>query len=295
MSEKVLVLGGGGMLGHKLWQGLQLSVDAWCTVRDRRGLPPELFDGPRVVEGVDACAFETIERAVETARPTAVVNCIGVVKQLVAAKDPVASITINALLPHRVHRLCRDRGARFIHISTDCVYFGDRGGYVEDERPDAVDLYGRSKLLGEVAGDGGLTLRTSIIGRELRSASGLVEWFLSQRGRKVNGFRRAIFSGVTTEVLSDLILRIVTRHPEIEGLYHASAAPISKLDLVTALNRAFRAGATVEPSDALVIDRSLNGRRLTDAIGWVAPSWNEMVERLAADPTPYEDWRHRVS
>lgn len=294
MTAPVLVLGAGGMLGHKLWQHLQDRGDAWATVRSRAELPSALFAGPRVIEGVDAFVFESIERAIAQARPAVVVNCIGVVKQLAAAKDPVTSITINALLPHRLHAACQAAGARLVHISTDCVFSGDKGRYRESDRPDAHDLYGRSKLLGE-ATDGALTLRTSIIGRELRSQSGLVEWFLSQRGKRVQGFTGAIFSGVTTAVLASLITELIDRQAPLEGLFHVAAEPINKYDLLDRLNRAFGARATIEPSDALRIDRSLDGSALTHATGWTAPSWDEMIDRLAADETPYEDWRQRVS
>jgi dTDP-4-dehydrorhamnose reductase len=291
----VLVLGAGGMLGHKLWQHLQERGETWATVRSRAGLPEELFGGQRVIEGVDAFAFETIGRAIARSRPAVVVNCIGVVKQLKAAKDPVTSITINALLPHRLNAACRAAGARLVHISTDCVFSGDRGRYRETDRPDADDLYGRSKLLGEATTDGALTLRTSMIGRELRTQSGLVEWFLSQRGRQVQGFTRAIFSGLTTQVLAALIGDLIDRPTPLEGLFHVAAEPISKYDLLGRLNRAFGAGAVVEPTDVLRIDRSLDGGAFAAASGWIAPPWDEMIDRLAADETPYEDWRQRVS
>lgn len=295
MTPRALVLGAGGMLGHKLWQRLQPVMDTWATVRTRAGLPGELFDSPRVLEGVDAFAFETVDAALRRVRPTVVVNCVGIVKQRAEAKAPVPSITINALLPHRLHDACREAGARLIHVSTDCVFSGARGGYRESDLPDATDLYGRSKLLGEVTGESALTLRTSIIGRELRGASGLVEWFLSQHGGRAAGFTRAVFSGVTTAVLATLVRDVITRHQRLSGLFHVAAAPIAKYDLLCALNRAFGAGVRIEPSDAVAIDRSLDGSALAGAIGWSAPEWDEMTTGLAGDTTPYDDWRQRVS
>ncbi len=295
MRQPVLVLGAGGMLGHKLWQHLKDRTETWATVRSRDGLPAELFGGPRVLEGVDAFSFETVERAIRQSRAAVVVNCIGVVKQLAGSKDPVSAISVNALLPHRVHAVCRQSGAHLVQISTDCVFRGDTGKYRETDPPDADDLYGRTKLLGEAVGDGALTLRTSIIGRELRGGAGLVEWFLSHRGGRVKGYSHAIFSGVTTGVLSQVIGDVIDRPERMSGLFHVAAEPISKYDLLCRLNRAFEAGITIEPSEAVRIDRSLDGGRFREATGWTAPDWTDMIGRLASDETPYEEWRHRVS
>jgi dTDP-4-dehydrorhamnose reductase len=221
-----------------------------------------------------------------------VVNCVGVVKQLAAAKDPVESIAINALHPQVLARACVARGIRFVHISTDCVFDGARGSYREDDVPNATDLYGRSKALGEVDGPGCLTLRTSMIGRELSGTSGLVEWFLTRRGDTADGYAKAVFSGFTTAALASLILQVVTNHAGLEGLYHVSAAPIDKLQLLTRLNRAYGASVVIRPRDQPVIDRSLDSTRFRDATGYTPPTWEAMIAALAADPTPYEALRH---
>ena len=294
-SGGVLVLGAAGMLGHKVWQQVRGGPDAWGTVRSREGLPQALFEGPRILDGVDVDRYETVEAAIEQSGARTVVNCVGVVKQLAAAQDPVTAIAINALFPHRLHRSCRARNARLIHVSTDCVFAGDRGGYRETDHPDAHDLYGRSKLLGEVHAEDAVTLRTSIIGRELRGRAGLVEWFLAHRGGHVHGYRRAVFSGVTTAVLAALIADLIERHPSLSGLYHVAAEPIDKFDLLQRLNRACGAAIDIQPRDEPRIDRSLDGSRLAQAIGWRAPAWEAMIERLASDATPYDEWRQRVS
>lgn len=290
---RLLVLGAGGMLGHKLWQMAATSADAWATLRHS---PPDgggasLFEDRRVLQGVDVTRLDTVEQALAHVQPTAVVNCIGVVKQLAAAKDPVTSIGVNALFPHQLARLCGARGVRLVHISTDCVFAGTRGGYREDDVTDASDLYGKTKALGEVTGPGCLTLRTSIIGRELSGTSGLVEWFLTRGGGRADGYRRAVFSGVTTLELSRIVLDVVHRHGDLTGLYHVSSAPIGKLDLLTLLNDAFRAGVTIVPRDEPVIDRSLDSMRFREATGYRPPAWGEMVQELVSDPTPYERWR----
>ncbi len=282
------------MLGHRLWLHCKDRFETRVTLRSLTGQPAGVFDAARVIAPVDAGLPASLAGAIDEFRPTDVINCIGIVKQLAAAKDPVPSIAINSLLPHQLHHLCETRGARLIHISTDCVFFGDRGGYLESDRPDAADLYGRSKLLGEVSDGRGLTLRTSIIGRELRSSAGLLEWFLSQRGRSVKGFEAAIFSGVTTHVLSQVIGDVIESHRGLNGLYHVAAAPVNKLDLLRLLDRAFRTGTTIVPADDVRIDRSLNGARFQAATGWAAPDWPAMVNAAAGDSGLYERWRTAV-
>jgi dTDP-4-dehydrorhamnose reductase len=287
----LLILGGGGMLGHKVWQLARSGFRTRATVRSagparRLGFPPE-----EILGGVDAADFDSVIRAVGLARPDVVVNCIGIIKQLPTAKDPVVSIGINSLFPHRLHALCRAAGARLIHVSTDCVFSGRKGRYVETDPPDADDLYGRSKLLGEVDGEGAVTLRTSIIGRELSGSSGLVEWFLANRGKKVDGYSRAIFSGLTSAELARTILSVAVSHAGLEGLYHVSVDPISKYDLLHLLNAEYDAGVTIVENDRVLIDRSLDSTRFREATGFRSRPWPELIREMAADSTPYDQWR----
>lgn len=285
---RVLILGAGGMLGHKVWEVFRDRFD--CSAAMRTRLPLPLFDDERVIGGFDATNFHDVVRLIADVKPDVVVNCIGIVKQIALAHDPIASITLNALFPHIVARACAEGGARMIHISTDCVFAGTRGHYTEDDVPDAADLYGRSKLLGEVT-DGALTIRTSLIGRELRTSSGLVEWFLSNRGGSVRGFTNAIFSGVTTAMLARILAEVIEQHPDMRGLYHVAAAPISKYDLLMMLNAATGAGVMIAPDDGFVIDRSLDAARFQAATGLQPPEWPEMIAALAAEAPQYERWR----
>ena len=280
---RVLIVGAGGMLGHKVWEVFRDRFDCRAAVRTRLPLP--LFDDERVIDGFDAMDFDGVARLIAKVEPDVVVNCIGVVKQLAAAHDPIASITLNSLFPHIVARTCRETGARMIHISTDCVFAGTRGNYSEDDVPDASDLYGRSKLLGEVT-EGQLTIRTSIIGRELRTSNGLVEWFLANRGGTVRGFTKAIFSGVTTSTLARILAAVIEQHPGMHGIYHVAGAPISKYDLLVMLNAAIGAEVTITPDDSFAIDRSLDPSRFQAATGIERPQWPEMI----AAPQ-YERWR----
>lgn len=288
---KVLVLGGAGMLGHKVVQALaRQGLETWCTVRDAAPGPLEslgIAPPSRVVTGVDVMDLDRVERLVRELRPRAVVNCAGVIKQRDAAKAAIPSITVNALLPHRLAAALQPIGGRLIHFSTDCVFSGRRGDYREDDVPDAEDLYGRSKLLGEVDAENALTLRTSIIGRELRHHGSLLDWFLAQEGGTVRGFTRAWWSGVTTLHLAELVGRLLVRHPELSGVYQVAGRKISKHDLLVALRDALGLQVEIVPDDGFQIDRSLSGERLAAATGYRAPEWEVLLRELASDPTPY--------
>src|SRR5256884_5002424 len=204
------------MLGHRVWMACRNRFEAWATLHDSaRRYPGGLFDDNRTVDGVDVRDPDAIARAIDCARPDAIVNCVGIVKQRAEAADPIASIAVNALFPHRLAAAADAAGARLIHISTDCVFSGGRGHYDETDVPDAEDLYGRSKLLGEVAAPH-LTLRTSLIGRELKGCGGLVEWFLSRRGRLVRGDKSAIFSGVTTTQMAPILGSLLVSDRRLE-------------------------------------------------------------------------------
>lgn len=292
---RVLILGGGGMLGHKLWQVCRSRFDTWVTVRGSHldYAPYKVFEPARIVDGVDVFQFETVERSFARVRPDAVINCIGIVKQLPAASDPLVSIPVNSLFPHRLVRLCRATGARLVHISTDCVFSGRDGMRTEDDVPDPTDLYGRSKCVGEVAGSNCLTLRTSIIGRELGSRNGLVEWFLGHREGVVPGYTRAIYTGLTTIALSRVIGDVLERYPALEGLYHVSSGPISKYDLLCLVREAFGVRVEIEADYQVALDRSLDGSRFRCATGLLPTPWPEMIGELAADPTPYGRYAER--
>jgi len=280
---RVLILGGGGMLGHRLWLHFRDRFETIVTLRgsfsayERHGI----FDRDRSITGVDADRFDSVVGAFAVAKPDVVVNAIGIVKQLAAAKDPIPSLSINSLFPHRIAMLCNATGARLIHISTDCVFTGRKGMYVEADPPDAEDLYGRSKLLGEV-GAPHLTLRTSIIGRELGSPTGLVDWFLSNRGGRVKGFRNAIFSGLTTNELARVIGDVIEKHRDLAGLQHVSVAPIDKLTLLELLREHYGADIAIEASDEPRLDRSLDSSPFRAATGWAPPSWPDLIREMAA-------------
>lgn len=285
-TEKVLVFGVTGMLGHTLFNQLSKHnrFDVYATVRSLDGL--SIWFSTKLMEkirgNVDADNFNTIIRVIADLKPDVVINCIGIIKQISAAQDPIISISINALFPHRLALACKAADARMIHVSTDCVFDGAKGNYSENDQSNATDLYGRTKFLGEVYYPYCVTLRTSIIGHEMKGKHGLIEWFLAQKG-KVQGFTNAIYSGFPTVEMARIIGEYVIPNPDLKGLYHVSSDPISKYKLLQLVADKYKKQIEVEPFDDLRLDRSLDSTLFRSITGYTPPSWPELVDRMYRD------------
>lgn len=282
---KILILGGDGMLGHRLLLHMQDRHEACVTLRcalseyARHGI----FNAANAFANMDVRHFDQVAMLHKNFRPDVVINAVGVVKQRPESEEGIPAIEINALLPHRLAQLCREQGSRLLHLSTDCVFSGTAGNYREEDIPDPHDLYGRSKLMGEVSMVPCLTLRTSIIGRELSRKTGLFEWFLAQaKGRnvRVKGFRNAIYSGFTTHEMARIIEHMLVNHPDASGIYHVSSAPISKYDLLCMINTTLGLDVEILPDEEFRCDRSLDSTKFKKAFDYVPPSWPFMVREL---------------
>jgi dTDP-4-dehydrorhamnose reductase len=281
-NTAVLVLGANGMLGNAVLRLFAESdgYTAFGTVRSSalvRLLPSRLRHC--VITGVDVENNDSLIRLFAELHPDIVINCVGLVKQLAAGDDPLAAIAINALLPHRLARMCEMSGARLVQMGTDCVFTGSKGFYTEADVSDAVDLYGRTKYLGEVDYPHAITLRTSIIGHEIEGVHSLIGWFLAQTG-SINGFRKVIFSGLPTVEIARVIRDYVIPFPELHGVYHVSAVPINKFDLLTLVAQVYGKAIDICADDQLVIDRSLDSSRFQMATGYVAPEWPELIRLM---------------
>ncbi len=293
---KALVLGGEGMLGHKMFQILRTRYpDTFCSIFGSLAEPfyrqIDLLQTGAVLEQVNAMDLSALGQTLTSLQPEFIVNCIGIVKQREEARSAIPSITLNSLLPHKLAEYARDWGGRVVHFSTDCVFSGTKGRYNEEDPSDAEDLYGKSKYLGEVTVENALTLRTSIIGRELSQFRSLLEWFLAQRGKTIRGFRNVIYSGVTTNYISELVGRLISDHPTLHGLYQVTSPPISKYELLCQLRDAYHLDVEIQPHDGEISDRSMIGEKFIHATGYRYPTWCELIAQLANDPTPYEKWR----
>ena len=281
---KILILGGDGMLGHELLQNLSNSYNVYVTLRGNEEDYKKIFqfDSSYTYYSISVDKILSIQNIISNIKPHVVINCIGVVKQSVVAENAIESIKINSLFPHQLLTICKQYKSRLIHISTDCVFSGNKGSYIETDIPDPIDIYGKSKLLGEVIDESSITLRTSIIGLELSRKQGLIEWFLAQRGT-IYGYKNAIFSGLTTSELSSVIKNVLSEYTDLYGLWHVSSMPISKLDLLNKLSIILKRGdVEILVDDQYKCDRSLNCSKFISKTGYKTPSWDEMLNNLSS-------------
>ncbi len=219
----------------------------------------------------------TLQRIIEEVRPQVVINCVALRKSNIT--DTLKYFSTFSLLPRRLAYLCRGINARLILISSDGVFSGARGNYVEDDFPDATDFYGIAKILGEVAEPNIMIIRTSVIGHELQSKSGLLEWFLSQDDR-CQCYTRALFSGFPTVVLAQIIRDVIIPQKELQGIYHVATQPISKYDLLQLVATRYDKYITLVPDDSVAINRSLSSKRFTEATGYISPGWTELIDLM---------------
>ncbi len=279
---KVLVIGASGMIGSTIIRVIAENKD-WLIYGTVRSENVKQFFVPEIAENlltnIDVTNHDTLVSVFEKVRPDVVINCAGLTKHIAGSDDPIKAIPINALMPHRLAELSKLLGARLIHISTDCVYSGKKGNYMESEAADSMDIYGKSKLLGEVDYPHAVTLRTSTIGHEFSTKHGLLEWFLSQKGQ-CKGFQRAIFSGLPTIVLAQIIRDIVIPNAELRGLYHVAGQPISKYELLELIAEIYGKSIEIIKDEKFTIDRSLNSDKFHAATGYVPPEWRELIKSM---------------
>ncbi|MEZ9901686.1 dTDP-4-dehydrorhamnose reductase family protein [Vibrio breoganii] len=281
---KVLIIGATGMLGYSLFQNLSEAkhLDVYGTVRTVNGLEKLFPSIDKLIANVDVKDFMTLEKAVLSSKPDVVINCIGLIKQYDVSKQHVEAIEINALLPHKIAQLCDTIEARLVHFSTDCVFDGKVGNYLESDLPTATDLYGKSKCLGEVDYGKHVTLRTSIIGHELKSSVSLIDWFLNQEGT-VRGFSKAVFSGLPTAYVAKVLADYVLPNVSLSGLYQLSVDPIDKYSLISKVAAVYNKQIEIEKFEDFLIDRSLSSSKFREETGFVPPSWDELVKFMHSD------------
>jgi len=282
---KVLIVGATGMLGYSLFKNLSDAdqLDVYGTVRNIKG-KEQYYTGceERLFTNVNVSNLGSIEAVIQSLQPEVVINCIGLIKQHDISKQHIDAVSINSLLPHQLASICSVHSSKLIHFSTDCIFDGNKGQYTEGDLPDALDLYGRSKCLGEVDYAPHLTIRTSIIGHELDSNVSLVDWFLSQDST-VKGFTKAIFSGIPTVYIAKLLLEKILFNKDLTGLYHLSADPIDKHSLLELINKEYNKDIYIEKEDNFVIDRSLCSKRIKEHAKIQVPDWPTLIAFMHND------------
>lgn len=284
------------MLGHKLIQILRNEFDVYTIIRSDAGSFEKygLIDSEKVFDKIDVENFASVENIVKTVKPDFIISAVGIIKQLPTSKDVIKALNINSIFPKRMGRITQKYDFRFINISTDCVFSGKKGNYNEEDTADAEDLYGKSKFLGEVYGKNCLTLRTSIIGRELSTGHSLVEWFLSNVGGTIKGYKNAVYSGFPTIVLAEIIADLIRNYPDLEGLFHVSSEPTNKYELLCLVKEKFDLDIEVVPFEDFYMDRSLDSTRFRKLTGFQPLSWEKMIQKMADDRTTYEKWRNQT-
>lgn len=278
--KKILILGTYGMLGHQLFLQLQKNFEVYGTVRKFQTKYETLFPKSRIFENINAEEISNIESVIQDIKPDIILNCIGIIKQRKTKKSQILNISINALFPHKLAKICEEKNIKIIHFSTDCVFSGKKGNYNKTDFSDAEDLYGRTKYLGELDYPHCLTIRSSIIGPELYNKKSLWEWVLSQKGNTIEGFTEAIYSGITTVEMSNIIENIITNFPDLHGVYQIASQSISKHHLLELINRLQNLNLNIIPSKKVICDRSLNGSEFYKKTNYLIPNWETMIQEL---------------
>lgn len=286
---KILIIGASGMIGSALikkFSAIGLGTLVFGTVRSPESLQrlESIFQtSARLIlfEETSLTNSNDISMLLISIKPDVVVNCMGIIKQNYSERRNAEFIKLNALFPHLLYDECFQLGIRLIQISTDCVFNGSKGNYSEGDLGDANDVYGLTKYLGEINGPNALTIRTSCIGPEISSHSGLLEWFLAQK-TEVQGFVNAMYSGLTTDELANVLSNFIFPNPDLQGLFHVSSNPISKYDLLDKIANRFNKVITIRRSEEFVIDRTLCSAKFFNATGYQAPPWDEMLDKLKA-------------
>lgn len=293
-TTRILILGATGMLGHTLFQTLSKEKNLQVFGTARQKIAKSWFSpalARNLLIGVDANQPKTLASAIQKVRPDVVINCIGLIKQLGQSNDVMQAIPINTLLPHQLAQWTKEIGARLVLMSTDCVFSGKAGNYTESDLPDCADLYGQSKLLGEISDQSHvLTLRTSIIGHELRGGHSLVDWFLSQKKQAV-GYTQAIYSGLPTIEMALILKKWVIPNLKLSGLYHLSTAPISKFDLLSLIANVYSKKISLKKSRTPKIDRSLNCKQFIRKTGYIPKDWPTLIGMMHADYLDHQAYK----
>lgn len=279
---KILIFGVTGLIGSSVFRVLteSSSLEVYGTCRNNKD--KNFFKNEeKIISGIDVFNICALQDLVKKLNPDVIINCIGVTKHIPAFSDNEKTIMVNSVWPHQLAKLSSNVGARLIHISTDCVFSGKSGNYSEIDTPDANDLYGRSKTLGEVTYDNHLTVRISTIGHELQTSYGLLDWFLSQKN-SCKGYSRAFFSGLPTVYFAQVLASFILPRPDLKGLYHISSKPIDKFSLLKLISLEYGKKINIDEDESLIINRSLNSSNFSNMTGFICPEWSNLIKIMAS-------------
>lgn len=284
MKKKVIILGSTGMLGHQVYCHFKEEGKfEVINVSYRNKLNPKTII-------LDLNNKFELEELLKEQKPDFVVNCVGVLISG-ANNNPANAIYLNSYLPHLLAGICDEIDAKLIHVSTDCVFSGEKGRYQESDEKDGKDIYAKTKALGEVENSRHLTLRTSIIGPELKvNGEGLFHWFMNQES-ETNGFTKAIWSGVTTTELAKVIAQSI--HQDITGIYHVTnGEPINKYDLLQLFKEATKKNIEIHSVEGKKADKSFLDTRkeLNLQVATYTDMIQAMVDFMKTHPSLYKHY-----
>jgi dTDP-4-dehydrorhamnose reductase len=291
---RILILGGNGMIGHKVYQVLSdVHQDTWVLLRQSLGniKNSELFNSQKVISEHDLTDLAKLGDTLDNLNPDVIINAVGITIRRGVENSISRSVVVNSALPHFIEEwVDKNDGKRVIHFSTDCVFSGGSGSYTEESVPDANDVYGKTKALGEISGPKSLTLRGSMIGREIENKTELLEWFLKNKSNVVKGFSEVIYSGITTLQMALFVKQIIAQFPNLSGLYNVASLPISKYDLLNLFNEHFKNGSTIIDEKGYKSRKDLIANKFYSKTGFKVPEWKDLVIDLQRDSEKYSKY-----
>ena len=281
---KLLILGANGLLGNTLTKYFfeKNNYETYGFLRDSSKL--KFFKRKHISRLIiiqDVLNIYDLRRKIKKLMPDVIINCIGQTNKIRGENlnNIEKYINLNSLFPFRLKEICGEIKSRLIHFSSDCVFSGEKGFYSEKDNPDPTDIYGKSKLLGELDYENIITIRKSVIGHELDSKKGLLEWFLNYEGI-VEGYKEAIFSGLTVLELARIIDMYILPNKDIKGIIHLSGDPISKYNLLKIIANQYNKIIKIEPNEDIKIDRSLNSDNFKNLTGYKSEPWSLLVKSM---------------
>ena len=286
---KILILGGDGMIGHKMVQVLGAqNHEIVISVREKRDLSLKSFSSKSKVFFNDFIKDNALN-FLDKVNPDVIINAIGVTIRRGVNDHVSNSIYINSYFPHQLANWAGIHNKRLIHFSTDCVFSGSEGSYSEDTNPNALDYYGKTKGLGEVFSKNAITLRSSMIGPELFNKTELFEWVINNKEKEINGFSRVIYSGVTTVYMARLVADLIENHKDLSGIYNIASNPISKFELLHLINDNFDLGLVINKDQSIISNKTLDSSKIDNELGIKSSNWNELIIELKKDYMHFGD------
>ena len=280
---KILILGGYGMIGHKMAQVLSVqNHEIFISVRESKDLTLKRIS-PKAKVFFNDVLKDSILDFLDKVNPDVIINAIGITIRRGAAENISDTIYLNSLFPHQISSWALAFKKRLIHFSTDCVFSGSEGSYLEDATPNALDYYGKTKGLGEINSKSSLTIRSSMIGPELYNKTELFEWIINNKEKEINGFSRVMYSGVTTVYMARLLADLIDNHKNLSGIYNIASKPISKFELLHLINDNFDLGLIINDNKTVISNKTLNASKIEKVIGFQPPSWDELIFELKKD------------